>query len=82
MTLSEQLKNQKEQNAKIVGENFKLNQKVEKFENEVYDINYNLENAKRNNQRLVEKNTKLQGEIIAYEKVIRILTNKENNTPF
>jgi predicted nuclease with TOPRIM domain len=82
MTLSEQLKNQKEQNAKIVGENFKLNQKVEKFENEVYDINYNLENANRNNQRLVEKNTKLQGEIIAYEKVIRILTNKENNTPF
>jgi predicted nuclease with TOPRIM domain len=82
MTLSQQLKNQKEQNAKIVGENFKLNQKVEKFENEVYNANYKSESLKFDNQRLVERNAKLQGEIIAYEKVIRILTNKESNPPF
>jgi predicted nuclease with TOPRIM domain len=82
MTLSEQLKNQKEQNAKIVGENFKLNQKVEKFETKLYNANYNSESLKFDNQRLVERNAKLQGEIIAYEKVIRILTNKESNPPF
>ena len=82
MTLSEQLKNQKEQNAKIVGKNFKLNQKLEELETKIYNANYKLESLKFDNQRLVEKNAKLQGEIIAYEKVIKILTNKENNTPF
>ena len=82
MTLSEQLKNQKEQNAKIVGENFKLNQKLEELETKIYNANYKLESLKFDNQRLVEKNAKLQGEIIAYEKVIRILTNKESNPPF
>jgi predicted nuclease with TOPRIM domain len=82
MTLSQQLKNQKEQNAKIVGENFKLNQKVEELETKLYNANYNSESLKFDNQRLVERNAKLQGEIIAYEKVIRILTNKESNPPF
>ena len=82
MTLSEQLKNQKEQNAKIVGENFKLNQKLEELETKLYNANYNSESLKFDNQRLVERNAKLQGEIIAYEKVIRILTNKESNPPF
>jgi predicted nuclease with TOPRIM domain len=82
MTLSEQLKNQKEQNAKIVGENFKLNQKIEELETKLYNANHNSESLKFDNQRLVERNAKLQGEIIAYEKVIRILTNKESNPPF
>jgi predicted nuclease with TOPRIM domain len=82
MTLSEQLKNQKEQNAKIVGENFKLNQKLEELETKLCNANYNSESLKFDNQRLVERNAKLQGEIIAYEKVIRILTNKESNPPF
>jgi hypothetical protein len=82
MTLSEQLKNQKEQNAKIVGENFKLSQKIEELETKLYNANCNSENLKFDNQRLVGRNAKLQGEIIAYEKVIKILTNKENNTPF
>jgi predicted nuclease with TOPRIM domain len=82
MNLTQQLKNQKEQNAKIVGENFKLNQKVEELETKLYNANYNSESLKFDNQRLVERNAKLQGEIIAYEKVIRILTNKESNPPF
>jgi len=82
MTLSQQLKNQKEQNAKIVGENFKLNQKLEELETKIYNANYKLESLKFDNQRLVERNAKLQGQIIAYEKVIRILTNKESNPPF
>ena len=82
MTLSQQLKNQKEQNAKIVGENFKLNQKLEELETKLCNANYNSESLKFDNQRLVERNAKLQGEIIAYEKVIRILTNKESNPPF
>ena len=68
MNLTQQLKNQKEQNAKIVGENFELNR--------------NLETEKRANQRLLEQKLKLQGEIIGLEKVIRILTNKESNPPF
>jgi predicted nuclease with TOPRIM domain len=82
MILSQQLKNQKEQNAKIVGENFKLNQKLEELETKLCNANYNSESLKFDNQRLVERNAKLQGEIIAYEKVIRILTNKESNPPF
>ena len=82
MTLSQQLKNQKEQNAKIVGENFKLIRKVEELETKLYNANCKSESLKFDNQRLVERNAKLQGEIIAYEKVIRILTNKESNPPF
>jgi hypothetical protein len=76
MTLSQQLKNQKEQNAKIVGENFKLNQRVEKLEFELKDFNFKLENERRVVKSLSEQKLKLQGEIIGLEKVIRILTNK------
>jgi hypothetical protein len=82
MTLSEQLKNQKEQNAKIVGENFKLNQKVEELETKIVKSNYDFENERRVVKSLSEHKLKLQGEIIGLEKVIRILTNKENNIPF
>jgi predicted nuclease with TOPRIM domain len=77
MNLTQQLKNQKEQNAKIVGENFKLNQKVERLEFELKDFNFKLENERRVVKSLSEHKSKLQGEIIGLEKVIRILTNKE-----
>lgn len=82
MTLSQQLKNQKEQNAKIVGENFNLNQKVKELETKIVKSNYDFENEKVKSERLKEQNLKLEGTVIGLEAVIRILTNKESNPPF
>lgn len=81
MTLSQQLKNQKEQNAKIVGENFNLNKKIEELETKIVKSNYDFENEKVKSERLKELNIKLEGAVNGLELVIRILTNKEIN-PF
>jgi hypothetical protein len=77
MNLTQQLKNQKEQNAKIVAENFKLNQKIEELETKIVKSNYDFENEKVKSERLKELNIKLEGAVNGLELVIRILTNKE-----
>lgn len=82
MTLSQQLKNQKEQNAKIVGENFNLKKDIEELETKIVKSNYDFENEKVKSERLKELNIKLEGAVNGLELVIRILTNRENNTPF
>jgi chromosome segregation ATPase len=82
MNLTQQLKNQKEQNAKIVGENYQLNKKVEELQTKIFKNNYDFENEKRKAERLKEQNLKLEGAVNGLELVIRILTNKESNPPF
>jgi hypothetical protein len=82
MNLTQQLKNQKEQNAKIVAENYQLNKQVEELQTKIVKNNYDFENEKRKAEKLKEQNLKLEGAVNGLELVIRILTNKESNPPF
>lgn len=77
MTLKEQLKNQKEQNAKIVGENFELNKELKRlrFENEKLDTEISsqiieLEAAEHQIKNQKEQNAKIVGENFELNKLL------------
>lgn len=89
MTLKEQLKQQKEQNAnlqKVIDNLNKNNQRLifenEKLDTEIGSQIIELEAAEHQIKNYQKTNEHLKGKIAAYENVIRILSGKENNTPF
>lgn len=76
----------KEQNAKIVGENFELNKELKRlrFENEKLNAEISiqvieLEAAEHQIKNYAKTNEHLKGKIAAYENVIRILSGKDHN---